>query len=127
MVLHVQRVDGFWKQETIRVAEIFDSGIWQPSWKMFVDILKIEDQFGIGFVQKESDVLLIENQIVVGNDRQLLACLQYLCNVNKVNALCLVYHRTTVGHITNPVLERGRKIRDVVVHWRRRESQSGEN
>ncbi|KAJ6084304.1 hypothetical protein N7486_011104 [Penicillium sp. IBT 16267x] len=75
VVLHVERANDSLKQETIRIAELLDVGTQQPSWEILVETLKLEGDFSIDF-RTESDVLVVENHIIVENERQLLACLQ---------------------------------------------------
>ncbi|KAJ5370014.1 uncharacterized protein N7496_006106 [Penicillium cataractarum] len=97
IVLHFERADNSLKQEIVRVAEILDAADQQPSWEMLIDILKLRGPCRVNF-DVEKDLLVVENHIAIGDRRQLLACLQYLCNLGKVNGHGLVYDRNTIEH-----------------------------
>lgn len=94
MVLHFERADNPLKQEIVRISEISDHVNQQPSWEKLVEILNSNGRFRINF-SFENDLLKIENH-VVEDQRQLAACLQYLCNIDNLNGHCLVYDRNTI-------------------------------
>ena len=94
MVLHIERAEDFLKQETVRIAEILDASTQQPSWEVLMELLKSKGVYRIGFCV-ERDLLVIENKLSAGNQQQLSACIQYLCNAEKLNGHGLVYQRET--------------------------------
>lgn len=78
MVLHIERVEDFLKQETVKIAEILDASTQQPSWEALVELLESKGIYRIGFCV-ERDLLVFENKLSVGNQQQVSACVQYLC------------------------------------------------
>lgn len=89
MVFHFIRDDNTDRQDIVSMGEIIDSSTDCPSWMKLVDILKADDNFGLAF-QEGYEFLLVNNQIRVGNERQFLACLQYLRNLKVLNSQALV-------------------------------------
>jgi hypothetical protein len=90
MVFHVMRSDDLSKQDIISIGDIIDSFTGRPSWAKLVKFLKADDGFGIAF-QEGHDCLIINNRICVINERQFLACLQYLRNSGALNVEAFVH------------------------------------
>ncbi len=90
MVFHFIRTDDVNKQGIISMRDIFDPSTNCPSWAKLLEILKTDHDLGVAFKESQ-EVLMINNQIRVGNERQFLACLQYLHNSNIPNSKALVY------------------------------------
>jgi hypothetical protein len=109
MVLHIERAEDFLKQETVRVAEILDASTQQPSWEVLMELLKPKGVYRIGFFM-ERDLLVIENKLIVGNQQQLSACVQYLCNAEKLNGHGLVYQRETAEDFAHRSVLHGRDV-----------------
>ncbi|KAH0829622.1 hypothetical protein FOPE_10283 [Fonsecaea pedrosoi] len=82
MVLHVLRPNEPQRQDIIAIRDITDRFTGNPSWAKLVDLLM--DESGVGL--KDGDCLMVKNQIRVGNERQFLACLQYLRNEAALNS-----------------------------------------
>ena len=76
------------KQDIIIVDSILDPNTQLPSWSKLVDLLNSEDSFGLVF--RDSDFLLINSNIRIRNERQLLACLQWLLNDGVWNAEAMI-------------------------------------
>lgn len=89
MVFHFMRADDFDKQDIVSMRDIFDLSINRPSWVKLLEILKVDDDFGIAF-QEGQQVLIVNDRIRVSNERQFLACLQHLLNSNVLNSEALV-------------------------------------
>ena len=89
MVLHFMRADELDKQDIVSMRDIFDLSTNRPSWEKLLEILKADDGFGIAFKEGQQ-VLMINNQIRVSNERQFLACLQHLLNSNNLSCEVLV-------------------------------------
>lgn len=64
----------------------------EPSWERLVDLLVEESGVGL----RDGDFLMVNNRIRIGNERQLLACLQYLRNETVLNSEVYVYNLSTV-------------------------------
>lgn len=62
-----------------------------------MEIIKPKGGLHINF-HADHYFLMVENNIPVGNLRQLTACLQYLCNVDKLSGHGLVYDRNIIDH-----------------------------
>jgi hypothetical protein len=77
------------KQDIIRVSDILDRSTDCPSWAKLVEFLKVDDGFGLAF-KEGHEHLVFNNRIRVANERQLLACVQYLYNLQVLNAEALV-------------------------------------
>lgn len=89
MVFHVMRPGETQRQDIIAIRDIMDPHSRNPSWIRLVDVLR--DDSGIGF--KDGEFLMVNDRIRVGNERQLLACLQYLRNATVLNSEVFVYAR----------------------------------
>ena len=73
------------RQDIIQMGDILDQCTQLPSWAKLVDILKAGGKFGLAF-KEGSEYIIINGQINVHEERQFLACLQYLRNANRLNA-----------------------------------------
>lgn len=89
MVFHVMRPGETHRQDIIAIRDIMDPHSGNPSWIRLVDVLR--DDSGIGF--KDGEFLMVNGRIRIGNERQLLACLQYLRNATVLNSEVFVYAR----------------------------------
>lgn len=88
MVFHVMRSGETQRQDIIALRDIMDQHSGEPSWVRLIDLLK--DGSGVGF--EDGDFLMVDDRIRVGNERQLLACLQYLRNGMVLNSEVYVYN-----------------------------------
>lgn len=100
MVLHFERANNSLKQDIIQVSEIFDTIHEQPSWQALLELLGQNNSLGINF-HADTNIMIFEHKIVVGCQRQLSACLKYLCNIDKLNAHCLVYDRDEIDQASS--------------------------
>jgi hypothetical protein len=91
MVFHVMRADDVNKQNIVSIRDIYDPSIDFPSWVKLLEILKDDDECGI-FFQQGQQFLIVNDRIRMTNERQFLACLQYLLNSNVLNFEALVYN-----------------------------------
>jgi hypothetical protein len=89
MVFHFMRSSDGSKQDIIRVSDILDRSTDYPSWAKLVEFLKVDDGFGLAF-KEGHEYLVFNNRIRVTNERQLVACVQYLYNLHALNAEVLV-------------------------------------
>lgn len=89
MVFHVMRPGETQRQDIIAIRDIIDPYSGNPSWIRLVDVLR--DDSGVGF--KDGEFLMVNDRIRIGNERQLLACLQYLQNATVLNSEVFVYAR----------------------------------
>jgi len=92
MVFHFRRDDDANRQDIVSMGEILNISTSYPSWTKLVEILKADDDFGLAF-KEGRDFLMVNNQIRVGNERQFIACLQYLRNLKLLNSQVLVCSR----------------------------------
>jgi hypothetical protein len=99
IVFHFMRFGDASQQDIICVNDILDHSTNCPSWAKLVELLKVDDGFGLAF-KEGREFLMVDNRIRVGNERQLLACLQYLRNSNVLNAEVLVW---TVDEAAHPM------------------------
>jgi hypothetical protein len=88
MVFHLIRADNVEKQDIITLGDIIDAYSRKPSWSMLLEMLK--EEYGIGF-KEAKEFLMINERIKVVNERQFLACVQYLRNTMTWNSDVLVY------------------------------------
>lgn len=88
MVFLVMRAGDVKTQDIITLRDIWDTHSRNPSWSKFLEMLK--DDRWIGFRETE-DFLMVDDRIRVGNERQFLACVQYLRNSMAWNTDILVY------------------------------------
>ncbi|KIW33235.1 uncharacterized protein PV07_00101 [Cladophialophora immunda] len=93
MVFHVMYVNEALRQDIIAIRDIMDRHSGEPSWAKLVNLLM--DDSGVGF--RDGDFLMVNDRIRVGNERQLLACLQYLRNESVLNSEVYVYNLSTVS------------------------------
>jgi hypothetical protein len=89
MVFHFMRDGDANRQDIVSMGEILDISTKYPSWTKLVEILKADDNSGLAF-REGHEFLMVNNQIRVGNERQFLACLQYLRNLKVLNSQALV-------------------------------------
>ena len=90
MVFHFMRADDINKQNIISIRNIFDPYTIFPSWVKLLEILKDDDERGV-FFQEGHHFLIVNDRIQVTNERQFLACFQYLLDSNVLNSEALVY------------------------------------
>ena len=88
MVFHFIRADNA-RQDIVSIADILDPSNQSPSWIKLVEILKTVGDFGLAFKEGHG-FLMVNNRIRVSNERQFLACLQYLRNLKVLNSEVLV-------------------------------------
>lgn len=91
MVFHFMRADDVNKQNIVSVRDIFDPSTEFPSWLKLLEVLKDDDELGVCFNDGQQ-FLIVNDRIRVTNERQFLACLQYLLNGNVLNSEALVYN-----------------------------------
>ncbi|RFU25127.1 hypothetical protein B7463_g11221, partial [Scytalidium lignicola] len=85
MVFHCVRENNPNKQDIVRISDILDHKTNSPSWTQLITLLGADEPLGISF-KEGIDYLLINNTIHVTGERQLHACVQYLCNLEVLNA-----------------------------------------
>ncbi|KAE8441083.1 hypothetical protein EG329_005878 [Mollisiaceae sp. DMI_Dod_QoI] len=100
MVFHFTRLDDASKQDIISITDILDPLTNYPSWAKLIELLKVDDSFGVG-LNEDREFLMVENRIWVRNERQFLACLQYMRNLSVFNVGVVV---CTVDNATNSTL-----------------------
>lgn len=88
MVFHVMRIGDIERQDIIALGDVFDTHSRSPSWVKLLERLK--DECGVAFKEAE-EFLMVNDRIRVVNQRQFLACIQYLRNVMAWNSDVLVY------------------------------------
>ncbi|KAK0103055.1 hypothetical protein ONS96_005666 [Cadophora gregata f. sp. sojae] len=76
------------KQDIITIDSIVNPDTQLPSWSKLLDLLNSEDSFGLVF--RDSDFLFVNNSIRIRNERQFLACLQWLLNEGVWNAEAMI-------------------------------------
>jgi hypothetical protein len=104
MVFHVMRAGETRRQDIIALRDVMVSRSGIPSWIRLVEVLR--DDSGVGF--KDGEFLMVNDRIRVANERQFLACLQYLRNAMALNSDVFVYPRN-YSHPTPPSsVEQGR-------------------
>jgi hypothetical protein len=84
MVFHFKHQGDEKRQDIIMAGSILDPYTHSPSWSKLVELLNPVDGFGLTF--RDSDVLIVNDHIHVRNERQLIACLQYLLNSGVLNS-----------------------------------------
>ena len=92
MVFHFMRADDINKQNIVSIRDIFDPSTNFPSWVKLLEILKDDDDEHGVFFQEGQHFLIVNDRIQVTNERQFLACFQYLLNSNVLNSEALVYN-----------------------------------
>lgn len=90
IVFHFMRANDTRRQDIICMREVIHPSTHGPLWVKLIEILKKDDDFGIAF-ECRRDFLMINDKIRVGNERQFLACLQYLYNMNTWSSEVIVY------------------------------------
>ncbi|ETI20558.1 hypothetical protein G647_08595 [Cladophialophora carrionii CBS 160.54] len=91
MMFHVMRLNETQRQDIIALRDVMDRHSGEPSWAKLVDLLM--DEAGVGL--RDGDFLMVNDRIRVGNERQLLACLQFLRNEKVLNSEVYVYNLST--------------------------------
>jgi len=89
LVLHVMRVGNTSQQDIISIGDILDPSTSLPRWEILLQFLEVDEGFGIAF-NRTLEFLMFNRRIRVVNERQLLACLQYLLNSGTLNSEVLV-------------------------------------
>jgi len=82
---YLVKVGSWSSMSAIRVSDILACSPNSPSWANLVEFLKVDDGFGLSF-EEVHECLVFNNRIRVTNERQLLACVQYLYNSHILNA-----------------------------------------
>lgn len=72
MVFHLMRANDASRQDIIYMGDIVDPSTNLPSWANLVEILKTDDDFGLGF-KEDCECLVVNNGIRVGNEPAILA------------------------------------------------------
>ncbi len=90
MIFHFIWTDDVNKQDIISMRNIFDSSTNCSSWVKLLEILKTDHDLRMIF-KKSQEVLMINNQICINNERQFFVCLQYLHNSNILNSKIFIY------------------------------------
>ncbi|CZR51798.1 uncharacterized protein PAC_01675 [Phialocephala subalpina] len=101
VVFHFTRLGDASKQDIICISDTLDHSTKCPSWTKLIELLKVDDGFGIGF-KEGREFLMVGNRIRVRNERQFLACLQYMRNVNVLNQEVVVCAVNEAAHSTLP-------------------------
>jgi hypothetical protein len=91
MVLHFRYQGEESRQDIVTIDSILDLDTHLPSWSKLVEFLNPDDSLGLIF--KDTDVLVVNDHIRVRNERQFLACLQYLLNSGILNSEVLICNR----------------------------------
>ncbi|KAH8594334.1 hypothetical protein B0O99DRAFT_574074 [Bisporella sp. PMI_857] len=89
MVFHFQRLSDSSRQDIISVGDIFDYSTNSPSWTRLVKLLSVKDNLGLAF-KEGNEFLLVNDLIRVADQRQFLACFQYLMNLAILNVEVLI-------------------------------------
>lgn len=83
-VFNVGRADDPQRRELVALENILDTS-QKPSWRKLVEILSNDEHFGVGFME-EDEFLTVDGNLWVRDERQFLACLQFLRNSGCRNA-----------------------------------------
>lgn len=81
MAFHVMSAEDPTRQNIICSRDLMVPSAEFPSWSRFIDIVSAEGEQGLSF-KEGSDYFMFEKRIRVTNERQFLACLQYLNNLD---------------------------------------------
>ena len=88
MVFHFKRYgDKMW-HEIVMIGSVLDPVTHSPSWSKLVELLNQDGDGGVVF--QHSNVLIINECVWVRNERQFIACLQYLLNSGILNSEVLI-------------------------------------
>jgi hypothetical protein len=90
MVFHFRSIRDKESQDIIMIGSVLDPKTYLPSWSKLVDILNQHDDFELLF--RDSDVLIVNDHLRVRNERQFVACLQYLLNAGVLNSDIIICH-----------------------------------
>ena len=96
IVFHFIRANDTTRQDIICMREVICPSTHSPLWVKLIEILKKDDGFGIAF-ECRHDFLMVNDKIRVGSERQFLACLQYLYNMNIWSSEVIVYSSKARG------------------------------
>jgi hypothetical protein len=107
MVFHVMHASDSQRQDIIALRDIVDPRSGGPSWFRLVGLLK--DDSSIGF--KDGECLMVDDRIRITNERQFLACLQYLHNAMVLNSEVFVYCRNHAHPKLLGSVEQGRRAK----------------
>ncbi|KAK1469740.1 hypothetical protein CMEL01_01507 [Colletotrichum melonis] len=77
-VFNIIRTGNPQRRELVVLEDILDTS-QKPSWRKLIEILSNDEHFGVGFVERE-EFLMVNDNLWVRDERQFLACLQYLRN-----------------------------------------------
>ena len=88
MVFHFKYPGGRKRQDIIMIGSVLDPHTHTPSWSKLIELLNQENGFGLAF--RDSDILIINDHIQVRNERQFIACLQYLLNSGVLNSEVMI-------------------------------------
>lgn len=91
MVFHFVRANSPNRQDIVCISDILNPMTQSPSWSRLTDLLGAEAPLAICF-KEGVDYLLVDEKIRVSDERQLHACLQYLCNLNVLNTQASVHN-----------------------------------
>ncbi|KAI9773664.1 MAG: hypothetical protein M1840_006938 [Geoglossum simile] len=89
MVFHFVRAGDLTRQDIVGMSDILDPVTNFPSWANLVEVLKVDNDYGLAF-REHHEYLMVNDRIRVRNERQFRACLQYLRNSNILNSEALV-------------------------------------
>ncbi|KAK8096326.1 uncharacterized protein PG998_014194 [Apiospora kogelbergensis] len=89
MIFHVKWAEDSARQDLIALPDIISPTTGKPCWDLMCVILATEQGFSVGF-DKDSEFLLVNGNLRVGNGRQFNACLEYLRNAQSWNNEALV-------------------------------------
>ncbi|KAJ9292675.1 hypothetical protein DTO271G3_8568 [Paecilomyces variotii] len=84
MVFHFIRIDDFERQDIVHIDDILDLRTQRPSWEKLVTLLETDSDSGLSY-RRQMDILMVNNRMLVSNERRLIACLQYLRNSGQLN------------------------------------------
>ncbi|KAI3554338.1 hypothetical protein CABS03_07005 [Colletotrichum abscissum] len=77
-VFNIRRTGDPQRRELVVLKDILDTS-QKPSWRKLIEILSNDEHFGVGFVERE-EFLMVNDNLWVRDERQFLACLQFLRN-----------------------------------------------
>lgn len=90
MAILFTRAEDTTRQDIVQMCDIFDHSTAHLSWLKLVKILEVDGGVGLGFVEGR-DFLVFNSRIRVRDERQFLACLQYLHNLGTLSLEAFVH------------------------------------
>ncbi|KAH6680526.1 hypothetical protein B0J14DRAFT_531823 [Halenospora varia] len=99
MVFHFRYLCDKSRQDIITISSVLDPHTHSPAWSKLVELLNPDDNLGLVF--KDSDVLMVNNHIRVRNERQFIACLQYLLNSGVLNSEVMICDSGSTPHVSS--------------------------